>query len=112
MEWVETQFATTPRSSSFVNWKPYHRICNPNGGGKASQSHHVFPQKSSGQFQKLGINVNDPKFGTWWETTSHLRNARGYNTAWEAFFSGSPTRQGAFDLGRQLMQQNGIPVGF
>ncbi|MEM7110012.1 MAG: hypothetical protein AAF519_17425 [Bacteroidota bacterium] len=50
--------------------------------------------------------------GAWWETTSHLRNARAYNQAWTRFFQGTPTRQGALDFGRQLMQQYGLPVGF
>ncbi|MEM6738419.1 MAG: DUF2380 domain-containing protein, partial [Bacteroidota bacterium] len=77
-----------------------------------SQAHHVFPQKFGTQFSKRGINIHDPKFGTWWETSSHLKNARGYNAAWESFLSTNPNQSQILNYGRQLMGQYGIPVGF
>jgi hypothetical protein len=77
-----------------------------------AQAHHVFPQKYVTRFQELGINIHDPKFGAWWETTSHLKNAKTYNAAWDAFFQRTPTKAQALDFGKQLMNQYGIPIGF
>jgi RHS repeat-associated protein len=79
-----------------------------------AQAHHVFPQKYATRFSKAGINIHDPKFGAWWETTSHLKNASPYNNAWGAFFSKypNPTQSQILNQGRTLMHQYGIPVGF
>lgn len=80
--------------------------------GKASQAHHVFPQKFESIFSGKGINIHDPKFGAWWETTSHLKNASGYNAAWESFLRTNPSPSQIMNYGRQLMGQYGVPVGF
>ena len=80
--------------------------------GKASQAHHVFPQKFESIFGSKGINIHDPKFGSWWETTSHLKNASGYNAAWETFLKTNPSQSQIMNYGRQLMGQYGLPVGF
>jgi hypothetical protein len=77
-----------------------------------SQAHHVFPQAFQGRFAAKGINIHDPKFGVWWETSSHLKNAKSYNAAWESFFRTNPSPSQILDKGRQLMQQYGIQVGF
>jgi RHS repeat-associated protein len=77
-----------------------------------SQAHHVFPQAFQERFTTKGINIHDPKFGVWWETSSHLKNANVYNSAWESFLRTNPTQPQILDKGRQLMQQYGISVGF
>lgn len=77
-----------------------------------SQAHHVFPQKFQSIFSSKGINIHDPKFGTWWGTSSHLKNASGYNAAWEGFLRTNPSQSQIMNYGRQLMGQYGIPVGF
>lgn len=79
-----------------------------------SQAHHVFRQKYLREFTDAGINIHNPKFGAWWETTSHLKNAKAYNDAWGAFFRATPnpTQSQILNQGRTLMQQYGIPVGF
>jgi hypothetical protein len=52
--------------------------------GKAAQAHHIFPAQHGNKFTKVGIDVN--RYGAWWETASHLKNAYQYNQAWDAFF--------------------------
>ena len=49
--------------------------------------HTIFPKSFSNLFRKIGINVNDPRNGTWWDTQSHLRNSYEYIQWWKAFFS-------------------------
>jgi hypothetical protein len=79
-----------------------------------SQAHHVFPKKYASQFSKAGININDPKYGTWWNSSSHLQNAAGYNAAWGEFFTKYPnaTQLQILNQGRSMMQQYGIAVFF
>lgn len=77
-----------------------------------SQAHHIFPQAFEGRFAARGINIHDPKFGAWWKTSSHLKNAKAYNAAWEGFFKTNPSQSQIMDFGRQLMGRYGIPVGF
>jgi hypothetical protein len=43
-----------------------------------------FPVRESDKFVKAGIDIN--KYGAWWETGSHLKNANQYNEAWRTFF--------------------------
>ena len=49
--------------------------------------HTIFPKSFSNLFRKIGINVNDPRNGAWWDTQSHLRNSYEYNQCRKAFFS-------------------------
>ncbi len=77
-----------------------------------SQAHHVFPQKFARRFKDLGIDIHDPKFGAWWESSSHLKNAKNYNQEWNTFFEGSPTKEGAYDFGKKLMKKYNVPINF
>ena len=78
-----------------------------------AQAHHVFPQKFADKFAGK-VNIHNPKYGAWWETSSHLKNARAYNQAWEQFFIRNPnaTSGQILNQGRSLMGRYGIPVGF
>ena len=53
--------------------------------GKAYQVHHVFPKKFENDFNRLGINIHDPKYGAWWETKTHGKKSYEYNQEWEIF---------------------------
>jgi hypothetical protein len=77
-----------------------------------AHAHHVFPQKFKQEFAKRGININNPKFGSWWEASSYLKNAKAYNTQWQNFLNTNPNTSQIFKFGRQLMNQYGLPVGF
>jgi hypothetical protein len=53
---------------------------------KGYDAHHVFPQKFAAAFAALGISINDPRFGAWWEGVAHAENSLVYNRQWTAFF--------------------------
>jgi RHS repeat-associated protein len=80
--------------------------------GKDAMAHHVFPQKFGADFQKIGINIHDPKFGTWWNSSNHLQNAASYNKTWQQFLRNNPSKSQALDFGRKLMKQYGQTVGY
>lgn len=75
-------------------------------------AHHVFPLRFKPELGALGIDVNDPGFGTWWEATSHLQNSRAYNQAWQEFLGTNPNRAQALQFGRDLMGSYGISTRF
>ena len=98
---------------SFTSSNFRHNLGKMTGNIPAnSQAHHVFPQKFASQFSKAGINIHDPKYGVWWNSSSHLQNAAGYNAAWSNFLSINPSQTQILNYGRQLMNQYGIPVFF
>jgi hypothetical protein len=57
---------------------------------KDAHAHHVFPQEFEDEFRNAGINIHDPKYGAWWEQSSHLKNAVKYNERWKTFRNRSP----------------------
>jgi Predicted lipoprotein of unknown function (DUF2380) len=84
--------------------------------GKSAQAHHVFPQTEefSRFFNSKGIDVHNPKFGSWWESTSHNRNWSDYNAGWRRFIE---TNQNAhpnsvLDFGKQIMSRYGLKTNY
>jgi RHS repeat-associated protein len=75
-------------------------------------AHHVFPREFSDDFISAGINQHHPRYGSWWEGTSHLRNASRYNLEWEEFLSGSPSRLEILAFGRDIMARYGQIVNY
>ena len=84
--------------------------------GSDVQAHHVFPRKFEADFQReFGINVNDPRFGTWWEAVPHGKYSGLINEEWTAFFAGKNgpvTLEGAFELGRDQASRFGFASPF
>jgi hypothetical protein len=70
---------------------------NPEG---AVDAHHVFPQKYRERFLKKGINIDEPRYLTWWEKESHRRAASAYNKAWDEFIRKNQTATSV-----QILQQ-------
>ena len=81
-----------------------------------SQAHHVFPQANefSSFFNAKKINIHDPKFGTWWNSSSHGKNAYQYNAQWRQWISNNPnaTTSDVMNYGRQIMEQYGLSVHY
>jgi RHS repeat-associated protein len=73
--------------------------------GKAAQAHYVFPVSQGDRFINVGIDVN--KYGAWWETGSHSKNAYQYNNAWDAFFikNANPTQ---YQVWQEMLRLKGI----
>ena len=80
--------------------------------GKLSHAHHVFPQKFINEFEKRGIDIHDPQYGTWWKAVDHLRNAKNYNVRWQQFLNTNPSKQEILDFGKKLMSDYGIRTNF
>ena len=77
------------------------------------QAHHVLPQKFRLYFSKVGINIDNPLFGSWWERTSHLKKASEYNDAWKTFFiNKNPTQDEIFDFARGLAKEYNLEIYF
>jgi hypothetical protein len=72
----------------------------------------VFPQKLADKFRKAGIDVHDPKYGAWWDQSSHLKNAAEYTRRWEEFLEKNRTSEQILQLGRELGEAYGFQVKF
>lgn len=54
--------------------------------GIGMEAHHTLPVKFESRFNEIGINIHDPKYGVWVETSEHKRKAYEYNKKWETFW--------------------------
>ncbi len=83
---------------------------------KGCQAHHTMPVKFASQFARVrGLNINDPKYALWWNSTKGLRNnhqslARLYNSDWDRFFKQfsprrPPTKQQILAKRSQLVKK-------
>lgn len=80
---------------------------------EGAHAHHVFPQQFIKDFLRKGINIHDPRFGSWWERTSHLRRSFEYNTRWQEFLSlKNPTVEEILQFGRELGGEFGFQIHF
>jgi hypothetical protein len=79
---------------------------------EGAHAHHVFPQVLTKRFQRVGINVHDPKFGAWWERSSHLKKAVEYTRRWAEFLDHNPTYEQILGFGRKLGSEFGFQVNF
>jgi hypothetical protein len=77
-----------------------------------AHAHHAFPQVLEDKFKKVGINIHDPKFGAWWERSSHLKNAAEYLRRWQKFFEHDHTFDEILQLGRELGDKYGFQVNY
>ena len=77
-----------------------------------SHAHHVFPRLLAEEFQKVGINVHDPRFGAWWNRTDHLKKAYEYTLQWEEFLFKNPTREQILHFGRYLANKYGFQINY
>ena len=78
------------------------------------QAHHVFPQKFETEFQRAGIMIHDPKYGSWVETLDHQKWSNAYNKSWEEFFKSTvtPTEQQIYQKARDLAKQYNFTLNF
>jgi hypothetical protein len=85
----------------------------------------VFPQQVDlqRQFNKAGIDVNDPIYGAWWDATkgiagNHPSMSKVYNDDWNKFFQGyelqniSPTKQEVLNYGKVLAKKYQFEVRY
>lgn len=82
--------------------------------GLGKEAHHNLPQAFSKQFEKAGININDPKFGSIVEKLEHRQMAYNYNKQFEKFFSESVERtaQEIINYAREVSSKFGFSPRF
>jgi RHS repeat-associated protein len=76
------------------------------------QAHHIFPRKFSADFERLGIDWNNPEYGAWWRAGEHQGRALEYNRAWEQFLRRNPTREEVLAFGKELAERYGLRILF
>ena len=64
-----------------------------------ARAHHIFPLEYATEFNRIGI-AN--RFGSWWETASHARNAYQYNQDWGRFFRMYPNADASMAIRNAL----------
>jgi hypothetical protein len=77
-----------------------------------AHAHHVFPQSLADKLEKAGINIHDPRFGAWWNKSSHLKKSYEYNRKWEDFLAAPPTREQILQFGRDLAGEYGFQINY
>ena len=74
--------------------------------------------KFADKFDKAGININDPHYGTWWEKTDHRKKAYEYNQEWDTFFDGLqkekivPTKEMILNKGKSLANKYQLKINY
>lgn len=81
--------AQTFRAFTYGNIR--YNLAVKTGGdpGSKYQAHHIFPNKFAsrwGNYQGLGFNHNNPKYGTWVDKTYHLNKVADFNKKWDSYF--------------------------
>jgi RHS repeat-associated protein len=80
--------------------------------GVGMDAHHIFPQASRFQqhWNRVGLNIHDPKNLVWWESGAHRGATGAYNKAWDAFFRQYPNAnfQQIQNFGKSLMKSYGF----
>jgi hypothetical protein len=85
---------------------------------KDFEAHHVLPQKFKDSFAGVGINIHEPKFGSWVEADAHRKWSHSYNQQWEGFFDSfgrqdaAPTREQIFEFAEHLAVEYNFDVYF
>jgi RHS repeat-associated protein len=75
-------------------------------------AHHVFPKQFTDRFARLGLDVNDPRFGVLLDGQVHsqLHNVYRYNDEWRLWFGRitNPTAGDALQFARDLAAKYGF----
>jgi RHS repeat-associated protein len=83
------------------------------GVEEGAHAHHVLPQEFKADFLRSGIeNIHDPRFGTWWQASQHLKNAWAYNEEFREFFAKEVQQQQreVLEFAEKLMKSFGFDI--
>jgi hypothetical protein len=81
---------------------------------KGTHAHHVLPRKHIDKFGPKGINIHDPRYGTWWPANQHLSAAKAYNKRWDQFFykTKDPSIDQILQFGRKIAKDYELQIYF
>ncbi len=91
------------RFKTFNRWNLAHNLEVLTGiKPLLAQAHHVFPQAFRAQFKAIGLAIDDPLFGAWWEKGVHQRLSSAYGKEWRIFLQEAPrTIDELLEFGRE-----------
>jgi hypothetical protein len=74
--------------------------------GKGYEAHHTLPQKYRKDFEKLGINIDEPGNVVWRESNEHRKKSNALMKEWNSFMNKGalPTKKQVF-LFRDKMEK-------
>ena len=103
---LETNF----RAFNYRNFR--HNLGQLTGGiPDGVQAHHTLPQAFRKEFERIGINIDDPKYGAWLDITTHQKTKDPYNARWQQFFNQHnaegtiPSVEDVEDFAKKLMYE-------
>ena len=69
------------------------------------EAHHIFPVKFIDDFNKIGIDIHDPRYGVFLDSKMHNKGSYQYNIEWKNFLDTHPnaTIEEAIDFGQYNM---------
>lgn len=77
-------------------------------------AHHVMPKKFADFFQGKGLNIHNPRYGSWVQLNKHRREAYSYNLRWENWIDGhrTATRSEILAYARTVSARYGYRIHF
>jgi hypothetical protein len=82
------------------------------GGGFKAFTEANFRENLSRLTGERPENVHDPRFGAWWEKSSHLKKSVQYSLKWQKFLEDPRTFDEILQYGRDLAGDYGFQVYF
>jgi hypothetical protein len=76
------------------------------------EAHHVLPQELADEFGSRGVDIHDPQFGSWVETTAHRSWSSEYNRRWQKFMGTDPADGDILAFAKELSEEYGFDVHF
>ncbi len=83
--------------------------------GVGKQAHHVFPQKYRAFFNSIGLDVDNPHYGSMVDTSNHQWFSYEYNMEWESFIYGDgqmPSLDQCLAFARELAGKYNFQINF
>jgi hypothetical protein len=108
---VESQKGSLTENNFRSNLK---KFTGESGLGK--DAHHIFPQSDDFKdfFDEVGIDINNPKYGTWWDSSEHRSKSYEYNQEWSRFIRTNPnaTKEEVLRFGQKLAAEYKLDTNF
>ena len=76
--------------------------------GKGYEAHHTLPQKYRKEFEKLGINIDEPGNVVWRKSEGHRAKSAEHTAEWDEFFrrtQGHPTKEQVMEFRTKTEQR-------
>ena len=75
-------------------------------------AHHILPQKFIEDFSPNGIDINDPRFGSWVENGAHQSWSKKYNDEWSEFLDKKPKKSEMLEFAKKKAKEYDFEINF